>query len=777
MRKSKVLASLLGAGAMVVWGRMGKADTSLWSTEADFGGSSYAPNPGTPQQTGDVGWGNYVPNRGTMIPTDYFGNPLSFSPTPLGANSPTVNGLGNLDNKGLNSLNPPNTDANYGTSWEGLPGNSGTPSGGSMILDDYQGVSEATRDGVNMGGGYDPISTGELITVPTGTGTISAGSQLLLNTLAASHAIAIDFTAPGGGTVLTSDGYNSSPYYILEFGINNTQYNGSEFVTGWANPSTSPGSRDLGNYNDDPGAFCVNHGTYFTAYIPYDYTEINNTANTYMQLDVILNSDGFTGGAVTMSNIRTISPTWAAAGNGSWNDTGVITGATTNSTSDAVTGGTLTNPTATDWIGGGINGLGAPDGSGQSATFGDIETGNATVTLDSSQTLGTLDFNTLNYQYTLAVGVAGALVMDNTANSASAQINDIAGGTASTNYTEFLAVPITLNSNTVITVSRATDTLQIGNEQPGGTTTFAGNIVSGTGNITVAGSGTLVLDGPNAYGSTTVNAGATLIAASDGALPNSQALINNGNTTVAGNETLSSLTGTGKLTVGNGSENNIVKLAVGSGQATQGGLTIAPNSSLDITNNHMIISYGATDPMATIVHYLKTGFNNGGWNGPGIISSQIAIANANSNNPQYGIGFSDGNDKINGHSIVSGLSSGQIELKYTLLGDANLDGTVNGADFSILAANFGQGYTNWDQGNFLFTPTINGADFSAMAHNFGLGDSGADSSVSGADVAALDAFAAANGIAMPSFAVVPEPASMGLLAGLAIGALSRRRRK
>ena len=109
-----------------------------------------------------------------------------------------------------------------------------------------------------------------------------------------------------------------------------------------------------------------------------------------------------------------------------------------------------------------------------------------------------------------------------------------------------------------------------------------------------------------------------------------------------------------------------------------------------------------------------------------------------------------------------------------MLGDANLDGTVNGSDFSILAANFGQGYTNWDQGNFLFTPAINGADFSALAHNFGQGDSGA--AVSPGDVQALDAFAAANGLAMPSFAVVPEPASIGLLAAGAIGLLGRRRR-
>jgi autotransporter-associated beta strand protein len=249
--------------------------------------------------------------------------------------------------------------------------------------------------------------------------------------------------------------------------------------------------------------------------------------------------------------------------------------------------------------------------------------------------------------------------------------------------------------------------------------------------------------------------------------------------------------GAGLLTLGTGLNaaslsifSGTVKLAtnttLGSGNPTSNVNISSPaillTGQLDITNNHIIIDYGASDPIATIVGYLRSGFHNGAWNGPGIISSQIPIANANSNSPQYGIGFSDGNDKINGHSIVTGLSSGQIELKYTLLGDANLDGTVNGADFSILAANFGQGYTNWDQGNFLFTPAVNGADFSALAHNFGQGDSGADVAISPADIAALDSFAIANGLPLPTFAAVPEPASAGTIVMAGLGILCRRRR-
>lgn len=52
--------------------------------------------------------------------------------------------------------------------------------------------------------------------------------------------------------------------------------------------------------------------------------------------------------------------------------------------------------------------------------------------------------------------------------------------------------------------------------------------------------------------------------------------------------------------------------------------------ALDLTNNHLIINYaGGADPVATIRQYLTEGFNNGSWNGNGIMSSTAAA------NPNY----------------------------------------------------------------------------------------------------------------------------------------------
>jgi autotransporter-associated beta strand protein len=300
----------------------------------------------------------------------------------------------------------------------------------------------------------------------------------------------------------------------------------------------------------------------------------------------------------------------------------------------------------------------------------------------------------------------------------------------------------TNNGNYAITISAPVTPSSVLVNNTAGNYSFSGpGSIAGSGSLTKQGIGSLTLATVNSYtGGTTVSAGTLLVQVS-GALPSGEPL------TIASAAT--------------------VRLLPSSGLQTLGSLSIAAGGVFDIANNHLIVDYTTSDPISAIHGYLSAGFNNGNWNGPGIISS---TAQTPTNSFRYGVGFADGAD-----GIVSGISSGQIEVKYTLLGDANLDGTVNGADFSILAANFGLGYTNWDQGNFLFTPAVNGADFSALAANFGQGDSGADVAVPPADIAALDAFANANGLSMPAIDTVPEPTSLGLMA-VSLTLIPRRRR-
>ncbi|HEX4053762.1 MAG TPA: PEP-CTERM sorting domain-containing protein [Tepidisphaeraceae bacterium] len=222
-----------------------------------------------------------------------------------------------------------------------------------------------------------------------------------------------------------------------------------------------------------------------------------------------------------------------------------------------------------------------------------------------------------------------------------------------------------------------------------------------------------------------------------------------------GQSTFANITGSGQLSITGGS----ATLAAGGGGSTISSLSISGGGSLDIGNNHLIISDPGGSIDSTIRGYLSSSYNGGNWNGPGINTSSPT-------GTTYGIGYADGAD-----GGISGIGSGQLEVKYTLYGDANLDGSVNSIDFGDLAANFGKSGKVWDQGDFNYDGVVNSVDFGLLAGNFGK-SVGGNADVTAADWAALDAFALANGLT----ADVPEPASMGILAVSGLAILSRRRR-
>jgi hypothetical protein len=277
---------------------------------------------------------------------------------------------------------------------------------------------------------------------------------------------------------------------------------------------------------------------------------------------------------------------------------------------------------------------------------------------------------------------------------------------------------------------------------------------------------TVVTDGSyeSSY-ATRLSSKSSLIELADGAVSpanaNEYRIYDDGIVDILQNMTTGAVIGGAVLEVGASDATATLQIAANSGTSWISSLSIVHQSQLDLTNNAIIISYAGSDPISTIYGYLKTGYNNDGWNGLGIISSE---AQSPVNGHAYGVGWADGAD-----GVVAGLSSGQIEIRFTLLGDANLDGVVNGSDFSLLAANFGLGVTNWDQGNFYFTNSVNGADFGALAANFG---QGVTTGLKSADVAALDAFAVANGL----MGDLPEPASGTLVVVAALGACAHRRR-
>jgi uncharacterized protein YjbI with pentapeptide repeats len=209
-----------------------------------------------------------------------------------------------------------------------------------------------------------------------------------------------------------------------------------------------------------------------------------------------------------------------------------------------------------------------------------------------------------------------------------------------------------------------------------------------------------------------------------------------------------------------------------------GGFSIAPNATFDLTDNDLIVRATAetkdalhADVQAKIKSAQNGADANGltNWNGPGITSSSARATNVAIGFDLTGLGVIRNSDL----DITTGLPgsayttfSGQpvtrddVLVKYTYIGDGNLDGIINFDDYIGMDNAFFQLIPNlgWATGDINFDNVINFDDYCAVDQAFFFQDAPLTS--------------AANG---PS--AVPEPASLAILAAatlLTLSSLSRR---
>ncbi len=196
----------------------------------------------------------------------------------------------------------------------------------------------------------------------------------------------------------------------------------------------------------------------------------------------------------------------------------------------------------------------------------------------------------------------------------------------------------------------------------------------------------------------------------------------------------------------------------------------ANGGKLDLTNQSMVVDWTGTSALSAVDALVKSGSANKAWTGSGIRSSNAA-ADATKHT---GIGFGEASDvlKLTGSATANwqgqDVDATSVLVRYTLYGDADLDGIVGLSDLLRLANNYGTNGATWASGDFDGDHIVGLSDLLALANNYG-------GSLPAAVPGAAPDFAADMAIA---FSSVPEPGLAGLLAvGLGTSLLRRRGRQ
>lgn len=151
---------------------------------------------------------------------------------------------------------------------------------------------------------------------------------------------------------------------------------------------------------------------------------------------------------------------------------------------------------------------------------------------------------------------------------------------------------------------------------------------------------------------------------------------------------------------------------------TLAGQTDAWTAKLDLADNFLVIDYPGASPLATIQNQIKSGAASG-WTGNGITSaSAAAVAADGSNLHKTALGFAEASAVQLGNFGVENIVGDALLVRYTLAGDANLDGLVNALDFNALAAHFGDASGTWVGGDFNYDGSVSTSDFDAISTNF-----------------------------------------------------------
>jgi hypothetical protein len=141
--------------------------------------------------------------------------------------------------------------------------------------------------------------------------------------------------------------------------------------------------------------------------------------------------------------------------------------------------------------------------------------------------------------------------------------------------------------------------------------------------------------------------------------------------------------------------------------ASGGTFTIDSSSQLNLADNDAIFLNGS---LSAVTASLALGYHSGAWNGDGIDSSTAA---GTSGVTALGVELNNNGSGGTLFSTLDGqaVTNTSVLVKYTYAGDANLDGTVNGSDYTLIDNGFNAGLSGWRNGDFNYDGSINSNDY------------------------------------------------------------------
>jgi autotransporter-associated beta strand protein len=664
-----------------------------------------------------------------------------------GSGSLTQNGAGLLVLSGTNNFSG-GTTLNSGT----LALNSAAaPGAGTLAL--LGGMLTNTSGWAITLINNNPLSVASLTF--SGTSGINLGNGAASFNTSASGTITLNASAPLtiGGTISSSTSTDSNTLNLAGTGslVFTGGSNGTPSVIGDRLQVGVPGNKTGGSLNIS-GYFNTAHKTSLDGGWTINWTgvgTIDTAADDYVGLG--LATLNVSGGVLNISPQAAQSFFVGDDGYGGTTENGQvnINGGTLNITSNTRI---LIGNTYNDTGGGSTSTLSIASGTFSTGTtsglfqLGPIATasGSGVINLNSGGVLATA--RTISCVSSTSAGGAGTfnfnggtlLATGSTlgmSGLSAANIGTLGAAIDSGTYSIAIAQPLVHNA-AVVGADGGLTKYSAGTLTLSGTSTYNGSTTVMGGTLNITGS----IAGSDAINVNAANGPAGLILGQANAISSSAPITTTGSggnlptIDVNQNQLLSTVDGAGTFIVGNGAELSAIHIrlstlsigslstvtisdsaAPGNTSATSALTELSNSGTLDLNDNDLIVL--DTTQYSAVKNGIVAAYDGGAWDKPGITSSLARIKSGS-----CGLGYAQAS-AIGSTSFDGQTFSDAVLVKYTLLGDTQLRGTVGLGDYNTVLSNYGTSQ-DWIGGDFHYGGVVGIGDYDDVLNNFGARASG-----------------------------------------------------